>query len=263
MIFVAKNLKANSVNLLMNDHAAGLPSPLSFIGLADVLARELGLAPWSARIIPILHAVHVSKGRKNPELLPTPGKFSPIEIVEGITGSAEVSLIIDLPGFDDSTELAEALIGKRIAGGPIASTSITVREVTADGSAFSGLRRGYAMVRPDDPRRQGASRGDLESLKQIASTLYPAEKGEGFGWIVPASVGYRLIEDPDTVPARQGTRSETIPHVFAEPLVGIAELLSVRNTRLRNASTDYLNDLFWGWVPNDDLITGHSAYFIL
>jgi len=263
MIFVAKNLKAYGVNLLMNDYAAGLPSPLSFIGLADVLARELGLTPWSARIIPILHAVHVSKGRKKPEMAPKSGKFAPIEIVEGITGSAEVSLIIDLPGFDDETQLAEALIGKRIAGGLIATTNITVRQVTADGSAFSGLRRGYAMVRPDDHRRQGASRGDLESLQQIASTLYPAEKGEGFGWIVPASVGYRLIEDPDTVPARRGTRSETIPHVFAEPLVGIAELISVRNTRLRNASEDYLNDLLWGWVPKDDLITGHSAYFIL
>lgn len=63
MLFAIKNMKASRVNLLMNDFAAGLPSPLAFIGLGDAIARRLGLNPWSARTLPILHRVDVSQGR--------------------------------------------------------------------------------------------------------------------------------------------------------------------------------------------------------
>ena len=66
MLFAMRNLRASRVNLLMNDFAAGLPSPLSFLGLADALARDLELPPWSARTLPVLHRVEVSKGRTRP-----------------------------------------------------------------------------------------------------------------------------------------------------------------------------------------------------
>ena len=239
-LYVVKDLRASRVNLMMNDFAAGLPSPLSFLGLADLLARNLGLAPWSARVLPILHRVDISDGRSKPEMENKSGIFEPIETMEDLVGSVQVSLLLHLPGCESESALRTQLQGRRIAGGLIQNDRIEVQAVTADGSAFRGLRRGFAMLRPDQAERRYITSGnttpDQPGLAHLASLLFPAERPEGFGWIVPAAVGYRLLEDPQTVPARIRTRNKEVPHVFAEPVVGIAELVSVRNKRLTGLS---------------------------
>lgn len=266
-LFAIRNIEAARVNLMMNDFAAGLPSPLSFLGLADLLARRMGLAPWSARVLPVLHRVHVSDGRTKAEMTRNerkkagdPESFVPVEIMEDLTGKVEVSLLIEIPGCDDELDLRRSLTGCRIAGGLIQNDVIDVIPVTADGSAFRELRRGYAMVRPDDPQRQRISTGDPEGLRAIAATLFPAERPQGFGWIIPAAVGYRLLEDPDSAPKRIRTRSRDVPHVFAEPAVGIAELISVRNPRLTALAEDTLAALLWSWDARDRLVLGHIDY---
>lgn len=262
--YVVKDLRASRANLMMNDFAAGLPSPLSFLGLADLLARNLGLAPWSARVLPILHRVDISDGRTKPEMENKSGVFEPIETMEDLVGSVQVSLLLHLPGCESETALRAHLQGRRIAGGLIQNDRIAVQSVTADGSAFRGLRRGFAMLRPDQVERRYITSGDTTpeqpGLARLASLLFPAERPEGFGWIVPAAVGYRLLEDPQTVPARIRTRSKEIPHVFAEPVVGIAELVSVRNKRLTGLSNADLYALMWTWEARGDLILGHPVY---
>ena len=262
MMFAVKNLVASRVNLLQNDYAAGLPSPLSFLGLADTLVRRMGLTPWSARCLPILHRVDVSEGRTKPEMEPKSGTFTPIETMEDLTGTVEVSILIDLSGCERTTDVIRLMAGRRIAGGLIQNDEVEVDEVTPDGSAFRGLRRGYAMVRPepDRPERLLISTGDEEGLSAIAHTLFPAEREAGFGWIVPVATGYRLIEDPETVPKRIRTRSQEVPHVFAEPALGIAELISVRNTRLTDLDEEGLTALLWSWDARGDLILGHPDY---
>lgn len=263
-LFLVKDLRASRVNLLMNDFAAGLPSPLSFLGLADLLARNLGLAPWSARVLPILHRVDVSEGRSKPEMENKSGIFEPIETMEDLTGSVHVSLLFDLPGCESESALRAQMVGRRIAGGLIQNDRIDVQAVTADGSAFRGLQRGYAMLRPEQTERRFIAMGDTTaeqpSLAHLASLLYPAQRPEGFGWIIPAAVGYRLLEDPQTVPARIRTRSKEIPHVFAEPVVGIAELVSVRNKRLTGLSNTALSSALWAWEARGDLVLGHPDY---
>lgn len=263
-LFLVKDLRATRVNLLMNDFAAGLPSPLSFLGLADLLARNLGLAPWSARVLPILHRVDVSEGRSKPEMENKSGSFEPIETMEDLTGSVHVSLLLHLPGCESESALRAQMQGRRIAGGLIQNDAIDVQAVTPDGSVFRNLKRGYAMLRPEQAERRFISMGDTTSeqpsLAHLASLLYPAERPEGFGWIVPAAVGYRLLEDPQTVPARIRTRSKDIPHVFAEPVVGIAELVSVRNKRLTGLSNAELGATLWAWDARGDLILGHPDY---
>lgn len=276
MIFAAKNLLADRVNLIQNDYAAGLPSPLAFLGLADCLVRELGLTPWSARVLPVLHEVTASEGRMKPEMEKSGARFATIETIEGMHGRVRASLLIDLPGCEDETAVARALAGKRIAGGPIAGRHIDIRPVgAADGGVFPMLRRGYAMVRPDPASRPegadneppiagrlGVSRGDEAGLARVAQELFPAEKIKGSGWVVPCAAGYRLIEDPARVPERAGVRTPEVPHVFAEPLVGIAELISVRNARMRDADADVLDDLCWRWSARDDLILAHPSYHL-
>lgn len=259
-LFAVKGIRASRVNLIMNDFAAGLPSPLSFLGLADLMVRQLNLTPWSAGVLPVLHRVHVSEGRTKPEMENKSGEFAPIETIEDMTGTVDLSLLLHLPGFDSAEELSEQLQYRRIAGGLIQDEDLKVETVTPDGAAFRSLRRGYAMLRPDQTERRLISTGAEESLTAIAGTLFPPEREPGSGWIVPAAVGYRLLEDPETVPQRRRTRSKSVPHVFAEPVLGIAELVSVRNRRLTGANSTELNSLLWRWHAQGDLVLGHSAY---
>jgi len=259
-LYALRNLRASRVNLLMNDFAAGLPSPLSFLGLADLLVRRMGLTPWSARVLPVLHQVHVSDGRIKPEMENKSGIFMPIETMEDLTGTVDLSLLVEIPGCDSETTLKRALSGCRIAGGLIQNDTLDVAQVTADGSAFRELRRGYAMVRPDPPERLLISTGDPEALRDIAATLFPAERPQDFGWIVPVAVGHRLLEDPDSAPKRIRTRSREVPHVFAEPVLGIAELISARNARLTDLTEEGLAALMWSWDARGTMVLGHADY---
>ena len=262
MIFVVKNIRAERVNLLMNNFAAGLPSPLSFIGLADALARDLGLKPWKNRVITILHHVSASAGRTKPEMESKSGVFMPIETMEDMIGSVELSLILDMPECESKTDVASSLMRHGIAAGIIQNDKIEVNDVTEDGSAFRQLRRGYAMLAPDPDRTENPaiSNGDRNSFEPILKTLFPDERQPGSGWMIPVAAGYRLLEDPETAPERSCRRDPTLPHVFAEPLVGLAELVSVRNKRLTELTQENFRSLFWSWQAQGDLILGHPAY---
>lgn len=259
-LYVAKNIRASRVNLLMNDFAAGLPSPLSILGLADLLMRRMGLNPWTGQALAILHQVHVSEGRTKPEMDLKNGSFAPIETIEDLTGTVDLSLLLHLPGCGSDGDLKRALQGCRIAGGLIQNDEIQVERVTPDGSAFRGLHRGYAMIRPDRPERLLTSRGREAEMSAVAATLFPAERPQGFGWIVPVAVGYRLLEDPETAPQRIRTRCREVPHVFAEPLLGIAELVSIRNPRITELTEEALGALLWSWDARGDHVLGHPDY---
>lgn len=266
-MFLVKNLRASRVNLLMNDFAAGLPSPLAFLGLAAAIAPALGKARWERRppatrrweigVLPILHRVDVSEGRTKAELSNDAGAFTPVEIPEDLTGSVTVSVLLDIPDCIDEHLIGQALLGRRMAGGPIHNAEITAAAVTADGTAFRGVDRGYAMIRTELPKSAVVATGQIDHLKSLAAELY---LDPGPGWHVPVAVGHRLLEDPATVPKRANTRDPHIPHVFAEPVVGIAELVSVRNKRLTGLDDAGLRDFFWRWTATGDWIVGHPNY---
>lgn len=262
MIFAIHDISASGVNLLMNDYAAGLPSPLSFLGLGDALMREFELEPWKARTIPVLHNVTPSQGRTKPEMENKSGEFSPVETMEDLVGHVQLSLIIDLPGCDSATKLKGAIVHRRVAGGTIQNDEIRVDEVTADGSAFRKIRRGYALLRPES-QSDGylqISTGCEDSIASVAHKIFPAVREPGSGWFVPVSVGYKLLEDPNSVPQRIRTRSREIPHVFAEPVLGMAEMISVRNQRLTSLTEEGLDALFWQWTTQGEYILGHVNY---
>lgn len=260
MRFAIHNLRASRVNLLMNDYAAGLPSPLTFLGLAESIGRDLGVHAWQARVVPILHSVHVSEGRTKPEMENKGGSFTPIEIVEDLIGAVEVSLILDLPGCSSAYDVGDTLLRKRIGGGVIANKELRVVAVADDGTCFERMSRGYAMVRPDQEERRLISSGNLRQIERIGRILFPEVREPGRGWLVPVAVGHRLLEDPNTVPKRIRSRSPDIPHVFVEPCVGIAELISVRNARLTKVNDAGMTDYFWNWSSHNSYILAHPAY---
>jgi len=266
-MFLVKNLRASRVNLLMNDFAAGLPSPLAFLGLAAAIAPALGQERWARRspatrrweigVLPILHRVDLSEGRTKAELSNDAGLFKPVEIPEDLAGSVTVSLLLDIPDGADQHSIGSALLGRRIAGGPIHNAEIDVSDVVANGSAFRSVDRGYAMIRTQPPKSSVVATGQIEHLATLEAEL---NVDPGPGWHVPVAVGHRLLEDPATVPKRANTRDPTIPHVFAEPVVGVAELVSVRNKRLTSLDDAGLLNLFWRWTAEGEWIVGHPNY---
>ena len=268
MLFAVNDLRASRVNLVMNDYAAGLPSPLAFLGLGDAIARHLELEPWSARTLPILHRVEPSRGRTKPEMEPgrprgrkgAPVQFMPIETMEDLTGHVEVSLLLDLPGCDDNLAVGKTIAGCRIAGGVIQNDRVHAEAVTADGTAFRCLRRGYAMLRPETEEYRVISTGEQQGLSRIAALLFPVERPKGSGWHIPAAVGHHLLEDPDNAPKRIRTRNPEVPHVFSEPVLGIAELVSIRNEKLTKLTGEELRALLWSWKARGDYVLGHPAY---
>jgi len=264
MLFVVHDIRAERVNLLMNDFTAGLPSPLAFLGLAAAVAPALSAPRWSIAVLPVLHEVNVSEGRTKAEMIPK-GKagekaFKPAEIAEDLIGTVRVSLLLDVPECSSAHAVADALLGRRLAGGPIINESLKVEAVTADGSALSRCRRGYALTRPQSASLDIVAGGRIDELQRFAATLYSRDGADREGLLVPVAVGHRLLENPTSAPKRRHTRDPDIPHVFAEPLVGIAELVSVRNPKLTGLDEAGRSDLMWRWVAEGDWIVGHPCY---
>ena len=260
MLFAIPDLRASRVNLLMNDFAAGLPSPLAFLGLGAAVAPVLGAPRWSIGVLPVLHEVHVSEGRTKAEMASGGGRFTPVEIVEDLVGSVRVSLLMDVPGCNDAFKVESKLLGRRIAGGTISNEKVEVKQVTFDGTALAALPRGYAMIAPHDPARRIVATGAINALSAVADVLFPAERAPGAGWLIPVAVGHRLLENPSAVPHRANTRNPNVPHVFTEPVVGIAELISIRSQRLTHLDENGMKAILWRWKAEGEWIVGHPNY---
>lgn len=260
MMFAIKNIKANRVNLLMNDLVCGMPSPLSMIGFADAIVRRLNLKPWSASVFPIYHEVNLSNGRTRAEYKNEGKKFKPAEIPEDLIGHVNMSLLIDIPGFDETNRLTNIIESLKIAGGFI-EPGFTVDNVKFDENILNMFPRGYAMIHPQKEQCI-TSTGDERTMADVADLLFSPGKRKEKGWFVPIAVGYMLLEDPKTVNQRKGTRNPDIAHVFAEPVMGIAELVSIRNSTLKKQlqTEDDLKRLFWKWDSRGKMILAHPAY---
>lgn len=259
MTIILSNITADGVNLVQNDFASGMPAPMSYLGLAAAMAPALGLERWDIRVLPVIHEIDVSPGRPKAAMGPKEGAFRPKEIPEQMTGRVRLSLVLDVPAHVGVEDVAEAFEGKRIAGGLVRRIE-RVREAFDVADILRAMRRGYALIPPRNADQQFISNGDGEDLHKVADILFPAHKAPGSGWIVPAAVGWRLLEDPATVPARTGTRAPDITHCFAEPVLGFAELLSIRNPYLTGMKPEEFFALFWSWQTPDDWILGHKIY---
>ena len=260
MLVAIRNIRASRVNLLMNDIAAGLPSPLAILSLGSAIAGDIGFDRWSVRVLPILHAVTISPGRTKPEWELKNSAYRPVEIPEDLIGTVTLSILLDIPGLDDLAALDSAFDRRTIAGGAIQNRQVDIRSIASDTPMFPQISRGFALLPPENSDLIQVSAGDTESLRTLAEGLFPATPELKSGWTVPAAIGYRLLEDPATAPRRSGVRSSDTPHVFAEPLTGVAELVSIRTPRLTSLTQEAFPDLAWSWRAEGDLITGHSAY---
>jgi hypothetical protein len=267
MRVLISNMSASRVNLLQNDYASGLPSPTAFLGLADVIGHALGFDRWSMSVLPVLHQVMPSAGRTRPEFIKKGRKFSATENVEDMHGHVKFSMLLDLPEPRAIDQIRAASRHRFLAGGAIfpdhGSQPITVSELPADGQGFRKCALGRVLV-PGlrDDMAGTVSFGDPGSFAKLKSVLMCPSTDENPtpGFRVPVAIGYRLITTPGQNPVPACARDDKTPHVFAEPGVGVAELVSVRNPRLTDLDEPGLSELFWRWSASGDHITAHPVY---
>ena len=261
MLYVIGPAVAGNANLQQNDFVAGMPSPLAALGFAGALARKinaefgLDVDPWAVRVMPIYHAVSPSVGRVKPAAKRGARQtMEATEIAESTTGEVILSLVVEIDGALDAARMAEIADRMRFAGSAIfpyrPGAAVPVRRLEGKTLADLRLPRGYAMV-PPAGRERGriTSFGEPETLNVLAEALTgKSEKGEGY--LVPCAIGLRLLETPEEAGPRKGARDPEIPHVFAEPGVGLAELASIRTPDLARAHPSDLAARMWRWAPD-------------
>lgn len=260
------NMCASRVNLMQNDYAAGLPSPLAFMGLGSSILHDLGFDRWSVRILPVIHDLVVSQGRTKPTPEPQGARLRNVELPEDMHGTVNFSIALDLPEERDISEIENSIVGKRLAGGAI-FRSTPVRPIraiaaSADGEGLKKLARGRAMT-PMTIAKTATSFGEDLSIREVKRLLNPSrdkEAEKALGYRVPVAIGYRLLTRPGANPIPAMARDAVTPHVFAEPGVGVGELISIRNPRLTMLTASELAAVFWHWSIGTSHITAHPLF---
>lgn len=271
MRYLFSNLTASRVNLLQNDFAAGMPSPLAFLGLAGNIAGLVGYGHFEARVLPILYSVTPSEGRTRPEYQFQTEKsangFAPVEIPESMRGYVEFGFVLDLPGLVDIALLQKALKKARLSGGTIfaknGQTQADIRSIPDDGSGLSMSPRGRAVIpglRAD--LRHLTCWTEVEEFEKVQDAISQRSTPENPtpGMRVPTAIGYRLLTRPGQNPNPTYVRNADIPHVFAEPGTGVAELVSVRNPTLTGLDEQAFTERLWSWSVSGRHITAHPVY---
>lgn len=254
MIFLLGPFRATNVNLAANDLVAGLPSPMAALGFVGALAHRAGSHDWHHAVLPIYHQIQLSEGRTKatPERA-AGGALENIELVEDLTGYVEFSLLADFPDGVNRNFLQGSLAGIRFAGGtvfPLKRGGNFLDCVTEASSVRDGILKvnpGYALTPPVGREDAGCvSFGESETLDTLHERLWARGRQKGEGWLVPAAVGLRLLEDATGTLGRPGVRDPAVPHVFCEPGAGIAELISTRNrSSWQHSSTE--TQRLWRW----------------
>lgn len=260
------NMRASRVNLLQNDYAAGLPSPLAFMGLGSSILHDLGFDRWAVRLLPVIHDLVVSQGRTKPAPEPQGTRLRNVELPEDMHGTVDFSLAMDLPEERDLGEIEASVGSKRLAGGAIFRSSpgrpIRAIATSADGAGLKKLARGRALT-PMTIAQTATSFGEDVTIREVKQLLNPVrddDADKALGYRVPAAIGYRLLTRPGANPIPAMARDAVTPHVFAEPGVGVGELISIRNPRLTTLTASELSAVFWHWSVGVSHITAHPLF---
>jgi len=274
LTMVAGPFRASGVNLTANDFVAGLPSPSAFLGFVGALNRFAGVDVWSPKVLPVIHSVTVSEGRKkaNPGLFPNSirsidngrnGRVKNVDIPEMITGSLDFTVVALVDPEFHVRDATNGVGRLRLAGGSIFPirpdhSKITVFNEVLDFGSTSFRKivpRGWAMMThglddESDAADNGVgmvSCGDAYGLSRIKDRYGVRETGAGI--VRPTACGYRLLEKPDGFRYRAVSRGQgKYQHVFAEPVVGMARFESIRRSDL----SETVESRMWKWSCDFD-----------
>lgn len=159
------------------------------------------------------------------------------------TAHLRLSLVIELEQRPERDEVEEFLANARIAGGQVESfDSVNFVHCDSDDLADSLPASGFWLIDREDLMRQHANpvQAMIDALGHVPVTAPPIanasdaqtsepESAERASWLVPTVVGYAATTD---FVKRTGVRmlddGERPLHAFAEPLLGLAQYVSIR-----------------------------------
>ncbi|WP_257266528.1 type I-F CRISPR-associated protein Csy2 [Endozoicomonas sp. ONNA2] len=248
------DLRLENINAEACLHVAGLPSITAFTGFAHalqlnwltrevekvegdhlafhgvaIIGHDLALYDGQAKSPPALHGMHPTK----------PEDMNP-SIIQEMKGDLNISLILKIIQEDDEDEecldnifshenlqgLAAFLTRTPLAGGRIIKQQLPVfaASSTALAEKIQRLPAGWLLC---NAKEQLESRNDdpRDNLDRLLDALAGVRGDDGKyhrqqpGWLIPTSIGYRLLEPPTN---RPGTRKQ-LPMAFAEPVISLAQ----------------------------------------
>jgi len=243
--------ETSNANLAASDFVAGIPSPMAPLGYVGALLRKVGKPTWNMKVLPIFHEIQISSGRIKPEPKPD---MTPADLPESLCGRVIFTIYAEIPEAVSLSRLQDAVIGMRFAGGATFPAfgrrwAECVREHHESTLGMRSFARGWALIPPVG--RDGARTVAIDErrdFERLADILFPDIKTPGSGYLVAAPVGYRIATEAEP---RKASRSKDIPHAFAEPCTGIAEIVSCRNPRIAQAGGEDLAASLWQWRADE------------
>lgn len=264
MNYLLIELQASKTNMLQSLGVL-VPAPvLPAVMLAHALDKRLA-TPLGVQGVGLVHH-HAepwieqleSKGFLAPALVQRRGGclFDKQDIVSGGTGPQQNALqpmaLADIKwtlllacehSVSDLHDVQETLLRMRLAGGQIRSARIETFPVW-DSALTGALRRGFWI--------EDATELLSDTADPIKAALDTALNSSS-GWIVPANLGYALLEAPRK---RHGAR-DGLPHAFAEAMIGLIRYVPVVAARDRTLTPE---DLWrYGWDADQFLITNRRG----
>ncbi|OQX11167.1 MAG: hypothetical protein BWK73_18355 [Thiothrix lacustris] len=290
---VLPGLQVKDFNAESNQYVVGIPAMTGFTGFGHGIERELNRLGWALQVEGVavmLHDLRLHEGHpKCPAAMLGAKDFINPPIIEEIKGDMRVTLVLRLVGnYDDealSQKLADSFASVEtrqalynwIHANPCCGGSchdlkalrlLVATETEDDDLLLKALRRlqqhdkGFWVVPRDDllSERQAEGQDVLDALLDTQRRMKQADGrwrrdawiGDEKRWLVPLAIGYQAIEAPQP---RQGVR-KAAPHIYAEPLTGLGELVYASHWLWR---PDFVMDSVF-WVHRHD--AQQQTYFV-
>jgi hypothetical protein len=249
--------RAQGLNLSGSDFVAGIPSPSAALGFAGALARKLGETGWSHRALMVIHDLQEHTGRARGEQSLKDNRLVPLDIPEAITGRGEFTILVEIPGDHSAEKVTSAIQHLRFGGGtifpPVSKTFDEIVGILTKEEfrkTLDRLPRGMVLAPPAKDRAAATvSFGEEASLEEIAMRAYSqTAKAQHGGYIVPAPVGYRVIEETLVAEPPARCRDKNVPFALVESAVGLAEYVSIRNREALPDLETAFAERAWAWA---------------
>lgn len=278
-----KNIKVYNVNMSSSDYITDAVQPSAYLGFASAIKSNIAkhldteiTSLFNVSVLPIVHSQQTSVNKITHEHVKSDkGRVKNAELAEEALGTLHFSIIIDFGEYLDAeniTLLIKRNLPTRLAGGVVSSMSLSgdfedieVEELTTvDAAVLKKVQQGYVFSEATKQESVSVFDGNIDDFVDIIDTLSFRTPAPRAGWLIPIQIGYKVLNNIDEAKPKIGSRDITQKHVFAETVISICELVSTRNSALRNADAETISKYFLSYEEcekNGFSYKTHSKYF--
>lgn len=218
------------------------PSPTAYVGFGQALALKCLVNAKAGDFIGVgvvLHDYRLRAEKVRGTYSYLPHQLRAASLIDAVDYSAKnknalslqpsarcdmtvsVAVVFGEDADIDPTRLEKFMHSARIAGGVVAQSRKYLLE-DGQASVRRKLGTGFAVHLRSDLMKPAAGQDSLDAL--LLATRPDKETRAKNPWVLPATLGYAAVTPIEN---RIWTR-EGYPHAFAEPLVGLVQLMPIR-----------------------------------